>query len=93
MKRTFAMLGTLMAVGAASADDVNWQASVPLWKSLSKSGQVIAAGPAPDWFGETRDPSAKLGAPSRPAPRSSSIASSIFVWTMRWIRSRSCAGC
>ena len=68
MTRTFAMLGALVAAGSVSADDVSWQAAVPLWKSLSKTGQVVAAGPAPSWLGEKRDPPAKLGPPSRPAP-------------------------
>jgi hypothetical protein len=68
VRRWIAIFGTLAAANLAAADEVSWQAAVPLWKSLGSDGRVVAAGPAPSWLGEEREPCAKLGPPSRPAP-------------------------
>lgn len=66
MRQLFAAIGIMAAVGTASADDVTWNAAVPLWKSLGANGKVVGAGPAPAWLGEK--PVATLGAPERAAP-------------------------
>ena len=69
MKRMLALLGSGIVAGTVSAEDASWHAAVPLWKSLSVTGRVVEAGPAPSWLGpKPQEPFAKLGAPARPAP-------------------------
>lgn len=63
VKAAIAMLATALAACIARADDINWVAAVPLWKSLSPKGQLLDAGPAPGWV---TVPAAKLGVPATP---------------------------
>jgi hypothetical protein len=66
VRQLFAAIGILATVGTAGADDVTWNAAVPLWKSLGANGKVVGAGPAPAWLSEK--PVASLGSPERAAP-------------------------
>jgi len=67
VKRLLAILGSGIVAGTVSAQDATWHAAVPLWKSLSKSGQVVEAGPAPTWLGPKQPkPLAKLSLPAQP---------------------------
>jgi hypothetical protein len=66
VRRSFAIVAIVMMNAAASAGDVTWNASVPLWKSLSAKGELMEAGPAPAWL--SPPPPARLGVPPRPAP-------------------------
>jgi hypothetical protein len=59
------MVAAVLAAWPTRADDVTWVTSVPLWKSLSPTGQLLDAGPAPNW---QNAPPAMLGAVSRPVP-------------------------
>jgi hypothetical protein len=64
-----ALIVLMLAASAACAEDVNWSASVSLWRSLAPNGQLMDAGPAPDWA--SPPPAARLGSPIellRPAP-------------------------
>lgn len=51
--------------GRPQPAEVGWAASVPLWRGLSPTGEVIDAGPAPAWA--SPPPAARLGTlPSLP---------------------------